>query len=123
MGMFQEIGVANNVSDIVEHMGMYSFVEPNWSRETKIVRYVDMRVDPWSITSLDVRMGDAKTRYTSSIWAQEPLWSSIVAHAHEQETLLFDHITINPEDITNESTAVNQKLLWEYNVKNIINPI
>ena len=54
--MCEELGVDEKVLQIIDHIGIESYIEEHGSRETQIVRYADMRVDPRGIVSLDKRM-------------------------------------------------------------------
>jgi hypothetical protein len=60
-------------------------------------------------------MSEAHERYkTTAYWAKEPLWTTILQHAHEQEEHLFQHIRLLPEQITEQSTKIIQEQLWKF---------
>jgi hypothetical protein len=112
LAMCQEIGVDEKVLQIIDHIGIESYIEEHGSRETQIVRYADMRVDPWGIVSLDQRMQNGHERYKECAnRAKEPLWSLVLQHAYEQEKSLFCLISCKPEDITeNKTQDIQQRL-------------
>jgi len=115
IAMVRELGVGDDVIAIIDHMGVRSFMEEEGPWETMFVRYADMRVNPWSIVWLDERMHEAHERYKkTAYWAKEPLWTTILQHAHEQEANIFQYIDLLPEQITEQSTKTIQGQLWEF---------
>jgi hypothetical protein len=60
-------------------------------------------------------MHEAHERYKkTAYWAKEPLWTTILQHAHEQEANIFQYIDLLPEQITEQSTKTIQGQLWEF---------
>lgn len=118
LAMCHELGISKASTDIIEHMWIKSFVESEWTWETKLVRYVDMRVNPRQITALDNRMIEAKERYAAlwREWTKEPLWTTILKHAHEQEQSLQMQTTTLLTSISEENTQTMQASLWSYDI-------
>ena len=84
--------------------------------EIQIVRHADMSVDPGWIGPIWTRLEDAKKRYSTRPWAQEPAFWEIYNQAHTCQSLLFWKTTIQPLEITNESTQSIQSILWKYDL-------
>lgn len=119
IAMCRELGVAERVIAIIDHMGIKSFMEEDGPRETQIVRYTDMRVDPRGVVSLDERMLDGYRRYKdypSADRAREPLWTQVLDNAHQQELRLFTQTNLLPEQITQQTTLPYQAALWSFQI-------
>lgn len=84
----------------------------------KIATYCDMRVGPFGIISLKQRMDDLRERY---IPRNRPGFSAKDIDVREQKLLemeeeIFSHSTIEPGDVTDETTKQIQKNLLAYDI-------
>lgn len=99
-----ELGISERVIellDVVEFDKICNTASGNdW--EKKICQYVDMRVGPHGVLSLADRLGEARKRY--GIGSDEERWD-LIKCAEQVEQQIFEHCSINPEDITDESIA------------------
>lgn len=84
----------------------------------KIANYSDMRVGLYGIITLKARMQDLRERYIGreksgflpeEINQREKLLQMM-------EPVIFEHTTITPSDITDESTRSLQEMLWTWEV-------
>lgn len=114
----KELWVKQKYIDGLELIWVESFIETqDVDYEIQIIRHADMSVDPWWIVHIWTRLEDARKRYSTRSWAQEPTFSQIYDQAHLCQKLLFWKTLIQPWDINNETTQSIQSLLWKYDLQ------
>ncbi len=104
----KELWVKQKCIDGIDLIWVESFIE---------TQHADMSVDPWWIVQIWERLTDAKKRYPTRLWAQEPIYSQIYNKAHLCQQLLFWKTSIQPWDINNDTTQSIQSFLWKYDLQ------
>lgn len=117
--IIREIGLPEKCSAFFEAMG-FSRLEAivQGSIEVQVLQYADMRVGPRGVLSMKARWEEGMQRYANrKPWWLEPEARERVWQLSEQlERTLFQHVSLKPEDITDESIAPYIAKLWDYAV-------
>ncbi len=108
----QEIGLSDSVIRMIGNSGVSRIPEilASDSNELKMLQYVDLRVAPAGIVSLEERFEDFARRYADDKDAE------LFETGKELEGKIFANATIKPEDITDAAAAPIIEELWEYPV-------
>jgi len=100
----KELGMSDRIVELVDSVGfsnMCLHAESNdWGK--KLCNYADLRVGPFSTLTIDERLKDGRKRY--NIKTGNERWD-LVECADYLEKQIFEHCSINPEDITDEAIA------------------
>ncbi len=110
--ILKEIGVREEIIQLTDKVqfSLWCSHKEGDDLEIKILLYADGRAAPDGVVSYQVRMDEAKGRYTQSEF-QEGERNRLVACGQEVETQIFAKCSIKPEDITDEAIApIIQKL-------------
>lgn len=117
----REIGLPENVRRLIEGFGFskLEITRSSDSYELKISEYGDLRVGPYGVLSMDARIGEASPRYVGKhpdMPRSEETFAKLVAAAYDVEKQIFEHCSIKPIDINDETAPLLIKELSEYPV-------
>jgi hypothetical protein len=108
--------------DLLPFIDTFGF--PNWKKnlETgdlnkKICFYVDQRVSPKKIVSVQGRLEEGAKRYNKNYDVLELGHDNVLNSLIEIEKQIFEHSKIKPEDITDETVAPLISKLKEFVIK------
>ena len=105
--IMKELGIAENVIELVDNVGHYLFCDQLQSDDfnKKITNYADVRPGLYGVIPYDERMKDVYVRYKNSPIFVEEKHNRSVMCGKEIERQIFLECKIKPEDITDESVA------------------
>lgn len=105
MGIAGDMGVSKDILDIVDAVGFHNWclVKEGVSWEHKIASYADSRVAPFGVKPLEDRLLDANKRYADISHTTDSDRDALYDCIRGVEKEIFSHLSINPEDITDES--------------------
>lgn len=116
--ILKEIGVRERIVKIIDEMSFVHSPEIANGGDIllQILTYADMRVLPNGISSLTDRIEDMYRRYTEKHPKDSERTKIGVEGMYKLEKMLFEKLSIKPEDITEESTAVIQSALRNFDI-------
>lgn len=117
MSIVEEINPLRAITHIVANTGLGSMeqIAASGTLEEKVLEYADMRIGLYGIVSMAKRFEDIRARYVPGQHTKEYIDSLEVA-AKKIEAELFAGASINPEDITDESTEKIQAELYHFDI-------
>lgn len=105
LAIARELGMGEDVIKNIDAVGFPNWCDTNekgdWNN--KICAYADTRVAPKNIVDLNGRLKDGAKRYEGTSPHLEGKRDSLYNCIHEIEKQIFLHLSIKPEDITEES--------------------
>ncbi len=115
--MIKELNLSAEVITLTEATGgkAYQRVAVEGDLNEKLMMYADMRVSPFAVTSLKERFDDLETRAVPARYTLEAMteWREVL-NTFEEE--IFSDLTIQPEDINDQSCAAIIEELQNYEV-------
>lgn len=116
----REIGVSQSVMECLSSIGFSKTTQAvnDSNFNHKICNYVDQRVAPYGVVSIEGRMEDGRKRYANSARASvNALNFEVIANDLKTlENQIFEHIRIKPEDITDEAIKPITEELKNYSL-------
>ena len=115
-----ELGVSKRVQKLVSAVGFKQGPDNAASSDygRKICAYADMRVGPYGVMTLEDRLIDGAIRYSGEKFKPGERQDEFSIALRQIEDQIFDHLKINPENITDESIAPIVQQLRSYQIKN-----
>lgn len=106
MEIMKEIGVSDKILALQkENFFKFACKHRDSPIDIKIICYADWRVSPFGIVSFDVRMAEAKKRYTLKTKTEEDEREVLIKCCKEIEKQIFAKCKIKPEDINDKTAA------------------
>ncbi len=101
----KELGVNDAVYQVMDAIGFHNWCHTKQSGdwERKIATYADSRVAPHGVVSLNDRLEDANRRYQNNSQEANRVRDTLYDCGREIEKEIFEHLSIKPEDINDES--------------------
>lgn len=120
--ILNEIGVKDRIVRIIDEMSFVNAEEIAKKDDAllQILTYADMRVLPSGISSLADRIEDMYKRYTEKHPKDSESTKRGVEGMYLLEKMLFEKLSIKPEDITEESTRVLQETLKSFDISSAL---
>lgn len=94
-------------------------IRASHSMELKIVEYADLRVAPYGVVSQAERLEEGRARYANRphfAGKDEQRYAQLVEAAQEIEKLIFEHMQMQPGDITEERVQASIKELRDFKI-------
>lgn len=116
MKIMRELGVPEELVELADqnHFSLLCEHASGSDMFLKIMHYADMRVGPFGVLSYDERMEEARKRYAHRTAFQEENRLQLVACGKEVEKQIFEHCSIKPEYINDESITPIMESLRDF---------
>jgi hypothetical protein len=120
MEIAKELQVSKKVLELIKSIEFTFAVNNFESRDiAKIIcQYSDMRVTPYGVQSLRLRLEDGRKRFKLSNKDEDiQSYKKMVSALHQMEKLIFSQTKIDPEEITEEIVMKEVARLRQFRIK------